>query len=146
MDIHCAVQKDLQFLQISNHMHDWGTTTVTDFVDPQGVTHVFKDDVNWSGDLALNPNFTKFPLEAPRLGSGGQHAAYALHLAEHHRCVIEFPTEMCVFFGFVLSDNDIYCNDGKWSEAQGASSRRHRDRRSDGGGYRRQRRWWQWRC
>jgi hypothetical protein len=25
---------------------------------------------------------------------------------------------MCVFFGFILNENDIYCTDGKWSESK----------------------------
>ena len=117
MDIECAVQKDLQFLQISNHMHDMGTTTVTDFVDPEGAVHVLKDDVSWSGDLALNPNFTKFPVEAPGFVPKGSMLRTRCTWFNTADTTIKFPAEMCVFFGFVLNDNDLYCIDGKWSEA-----------------------------
>ena len=117
MDIYCTTQKDLRFLQISNHMHDYGTSGLTEFVDPQGMAHMLKQDVTWSGDLALNPNFTKFPEAMPGFVPKGS--------TLHTRCtwnnttdnMIKFPAEMCVFFGFVLNDADITCTDNKWVEA-----------------------------
>jgi hypothetical protein len=116
MDINCAVQHDLQFLQISNHMHDYGTTTLSEFIDPQGVKHVIKDDTAWHGDLALNPNFTMYSPAAPLIVPKGSmlhtHCTWNNTTAND----IRFPAEMCVFFGFVLNESDIYCTDGKWSE------------------------------
>jgi hypothetical protein len=122
MDVYCDVQKDLQFLMISNHMHDWGTATVTDYVDPQGVMHVFKNDVTWSGDYALNPEWTKFPVETPGLITKGSRMHTHCTWNNNTDAPIKFPTEMCVFFGFVLNENDIYCTDNKWSEASNPNS------------------------
>jgi hypothetical protein len=121
MDISCVVQRDLHFLQISNHMHDYGKTTETDYTDPMGVQHMLKEDPVWSGDWALNPNFTIFPADAPGLIPKGS--------TLHTRCTwtnsttspVKFPTEMCVFFGIVLNESDLYCTDGKWSEPSSPS-------------------------
>jgi len=122
LDVYCDVQKDLKFLMISNHMHDWGTTTVTDYVDPQGMMHVFKNDVTWSGDYALNPEWTKFTVETPGLIPKGSRMHTRCAWNNNTDAPIKFPTEMCVFFGFVLNENDIYCTDNKWSEASDPNS------------------------
>ena len=122
MDVYCDVQKDLQFLMISNHMHDWGTATVTDYVDPQGMMHVFKNDVTWSGEYALNPVWTKFPVETPGVVPKGSRMHTHCAWNNNTDAPIKFPSEMCVFFGFVLNENDIYCTDNKWSEASSPDS------------------------
>jgi hypothetical protein len=118
MDVACPIEKDLTFLQISNHMHDYGKTQVTEYVDPSGVAHMLKDDQSWTGDLALSPNFTKFPLEAPAIVPKGSMLRTRCSWQNTTDAVVTFPTEMCVFFGFILNQNDVYCTDGKWSESK----------------------------
>lgn len=122
MDVYCNVQKDLQFLMISNHMHDWGTSSLTEFTDPQGATHMLKNDVTWSGDLALNPVWTKFPVDAPGVVPKGSMLHTHCTWNNGTDAAIKFPKEMCVFFGFVLNENDLYCTENKWSEAASSTS------------------------
>jgi hypothetical protein len=120
MDVTCLIEKELQFIQIANHMHDYGTSTVTEFIDPAGQHHELKSDLSWSGEWALNPNFTAFPTDQPLVIPAGS----TLHTACTWRNTtaepVAFPAEMCVFFGFILNDSDIYCQGGKWSAMQGA--------------------------
>lgn len=118
MDISCKVEKDLKFLQVSNHMHDYGKTQLTQYVDPSGAVHLIKDDQTWTGDLALSPNFSKFTLENPLIVPKG--STVRTHCTWNNTTAnpVTFPTEMCVFFGFILNENDIYCADGKWSESK----------------------------
>ena len=114
MDVHCEVQSDLQFLQISNHMHEYGISTFTEVIEASGERRELKNDSAWSYDWALNPNFDHFPVQAPLFVPAGS--------TLHTQCTwmnttpkeITFPTEMCVFFGFVLGDSDITCNAGTW--------------------------------
>jgi hypothetical protein len=122
MDVYCNVQKDLRFIQVSNHMHDYGKTSVTDWVDPQGMKHVLKDDVTWSGDLALNPNFTKFPADTPQMVPKGSMIHTQCTWNNTTENEIKFPAEMCVFFGFIYSETDIYCTDNKWNEANSSNA------------------------
>jgi hypothetical protein len=124
MDVSCAVQRDLRFLQISNHMHDYGTTTFTEFVDPQGVKHELKSDASWTGDWALNPNFTTYPVESPGFVPSGSMLHTHCEWNNTTDALIKFPSEMCVFFGFILNESDIYCTDGVWNEAAGSSTSR----------------------
>jgi hypothetical protein len=121
IDIRCEVMRDLQFLQISNHMHEYGTTTFTEFVDPAGAAHMLKKDERWSGEWALNPNFTEFAVETPGLVPKGSTLHTQCAWNNTTEANVKFPAEMCVFFGFILSETDIYCTDGKWSEATSTS-------------------------
>lgn len=120
--IDCMVEKDLKFLQIANHMHDYGKTQVTDYVAPDGSVHLLKDDQSWAGDLALNPNFTKYTLDTAMVVPKGSllrtHCTW--NNTTNHE--VTFPSEMCVFFGFILNENDIYCTEGKWSESKSFAS------------------------
>lgn len=118
MDVDCEVMKDLQFLQISNHMHDYGVSTFTEVIEASGERRMIKDDPSWSGEWALNPNFTRFTVDDPLLVRAGS--------TLHTRCIwnnttteeVAFPSEMCVFFGFVLNDGDIFCSAGSWLEQE----------------------------
>lgn len=118
MDIACTAEKDLKFLQVSNHMHDYGKTQLTDYVDPSGAVHMIKEDQTWAGEQALNPNFSKYTLESPLLVPKGSMIRTHCTWNNTSASPVTFPTEMCVFFGFILNENDIYCTDGKWSESK----------------------------
>ncbi|HET8936722.1 MAG TPA: hypothetical protein VFN67_24935 [Polyangiales bacterium] len=118
MDITCAVEKDLKFLQVSNHMHDYGKTQLTEYVDPSGAVHVIKDDRTWASEQALNPNFTKYTLDSPLIVPKGSMVRTHCTWNNTTASPVTFPTEMCVFFGFILNENDIYCTDGEWSESK----------------------------
>lgn len=114
MDIDCEVQEDLQFLQISNHMHEYGVSTFTEVIEPSGERRMLKDDSSWSYEWALNPNFDNFTVEDPLFVAAGStlrtHCEWNNTTTEE----ITFPTEMCVFFGFILGNSDINCNAGTW--------------------------------
>lgn len=97
-------------------MHEWGVSTYTEVTDPAGVTEMLKNDPHWSADWALNPNLTAFTVEQPKIVKAGStlhtHCKWRNDGAE----AVKFPTEMCVFFGFVLRDSDVICNNGEWIE------------------------------
>jgi len=116
MDAECEVQSDLEFLQFSNHMHEYGVSTFTEVIEPSGERRMLKNDANWSYEWALNPNFEQFPLDEPLLVQAGStlhtHCEWDNTTTEE----ITFPAEMCVFFGFVLGDSDISCGSGTWIE------------------------------
>lgn len=117
VDVDCMVRDDLRFLQFSNHMHDYGKSAFTEFTDPSGQVHELKSDSSWLGMWALNPNFEHFEVDAPALVPAGSrlHTRCTYNNETSHE--IAFPAEMCVFFGFILSDSDIYCTDNKWTVA-----------------------------
>jgi Copper type II ascorbate-dependent monooxygenase, C-terminal domain len=121
LDVTCQVQQDLQFIQVANHMHEHGTSMLTEFVDPSGQTHELKSDPQWSYEWALNPNFASFPVEEPLLVPAGSMMKSRCTWNNMTDRPITFPAEMCVFFGFILNDSDIYCDSGRWSTARDGS-------------------------
>lgn len=118
LEVSCKIERDLRFLMVSNHMHDWGTIQTTSYVDPSGESHTIVDDQSWTGELALNPTWTKYTLDKPGLVPKGSVITTRCTWNNTTDNEITFPTEMCVFFGFVVNENDIYCHEGKWSEAK----------------------------
>ena len=116
MDIDCEVQSDLQFLQVSNHMHEYGVSTFTEVVEASGKRRELKNDPAWSYEWALNPNFDHFPVEAPLFVPAGSTLHTQCTWKNTTSEAITFPAEMCVFFGFVLGDSDITCTAGTWIE------------------------------
>lgn len=114
VDVSCPVGEDLHFIQIVNHMHDYGRTALTEFTDPAGSVHQLKSDTFWTGEWALNPNFTHYAPETPLVVPKGSMLHTRCTFANQTAKEVPFPAEMCVFFGFILSESDIYCTDGKW--------------------------------
>lgn len=119
-DVNCDVKEDLKFIQISNHMHHYGVSTYTEFTSPSGVTQMLKQDTTWAEDLALNPNLTHYPADAPQIVPAGSRLHTHCEWDNTSGAPVTFPTEMCVFFGFVFAEADVTCNNNKWSSAAGA--------------------------
>lgn len=114
MDIDCEVQSDLRFIQTSNHMHDWGVSTFTEVIEASGERRELKTDASWSAEWALNPNFDHYPVDDPLFVAAGSTLHTQCTWNNNTMEPIAFPTEMCVFFGFILNDSDINCNAGAW--------------------------------
>jgi len=121
LDVTCQVQQDLHFIQVANHMHEHGTSMFTEFVDPSGKTHELKSDPQWSYEWALNPNFDAFPVDAPLHVPAGSMMKSRCTWNNMTDRPITFPAEMCVFFGFILNDADVYCDSGRWTTARDGS-------------------------
>lgn len=119
-DVHCDVKEDLKFIQFSNHMHYFGVSTYTEFTSPSGVTQMLKQDTTWAEDLALNPNLTHYPADAPLLVPAGSRLHTHCEWDNTSGAPVTFPAEMCVFFGFIFSEADITCNSNKWTTAAGS--------------------------
>lgn len=115
VDVYCPIQEDLRFIKIANHMHDYGKTSLTEYTDPAGALHTLKDDTSWSGEMALNPNFSDFSPDAPAIVPAGSMLHTHCTWQNTSATNVKFPSEMCVFFGFVLSEYDIYCTNGRWA-------------------------------
>lgn len=122
IDVNCMVRDELHFIQIANHMHDYGRTAFTEFIDPSGQAHEIKSDSGWLGEWALNPNFSHFAVETPLVIPAGSKLHTRCTYTNETTKAITFPTEMCVFFGFILSESDVYCTDEKWTVASHPSA------------------------
>ncbi|HXU80782.1 MAG TPA: hypothetical protein VN914_05260 [Polyangia bacterium] len=112
MDIDCKLDTDVSFLMVSNHQHHLGTSSYTEQLRPDGNRQDIKRDDRWEEEWAFNPNFSRFEVNAPLVIKAGTtlhtHCEWMNGAGEQ----VKFPDEMCVFFGFFLGEQDLYCVDG----------------------------------
>lgn len=112
-DLMCPISRDLRLLRFTNHMHEYGRSALTEFIDPTGLSHMVKSDDVWSSDWSLSPNYTFYPLEAPLIVPAGSVLHTRCHWNNTSDAPIAFPNEMCAFSGLILGDSDITCLDGQ---------------------------------
>lgn len=110
----CVVQDDLVFLQLANHMHEYGVSQVTDVIDAEGNVTPLKHDPAWQYHWALSPNLDYYDLDAPRIVPAGSTLRTRCTWNNTSDSEVTFPAEMCVFFGFALRQADVYCIEGNW--------------------------------
>jgi hypothetical protein len=134
LDVTCPLQQDLSFLEIANHMHEYGKSAFTELIDARGTKQELKRDDVWDYEWALNPNFEHFPVDSPMIVRAGSTLHTQCTWANTTDKVVTFPTEMCVFAAFILSEADIYCTAGQWSVAGGGASSSATAGNSVGGG------------
>lgn len=113
LDIMCPVDRDLKMVRFTNHMHEYGVSTFTQFTDPAGQVQMIKKDEAWSEDWALAPNYEFMPVETPLIVPAGSVLHTHCEWNNTTDNVIKFPNEMCAFSGLVLGAQDLTCLDGK---------------------------------
>lgn len=91
-------------------------TTFTEVIEPDGGRYEIKRDDRWNPEWAFNPNLTNFPLEEPLKIEAGSVIRTHCEWLNTTDTPVDFPAEMCVFFGFILNVSDISCTGGAWGE------------------------------
>jgi len=114
IQVDCVLPEDVKLLMFANHMHERGMSTTTTLVDAQGMEHDLKRDDAWEYEFAFNPNFSTAALATPVVLPAGSTLRTTCHWLNEGVTNINFPDEMCVFFGLYLSDHDQNCVDGTW--------------------------------
>jgi hypothetical protein len=119
--IDCVAKSDVQIIGFSNHMHEFGTTALTQVLRADtGAVEELHNDPAWTYDMQFNPTFSKWTVDAP----------FVLHAGDTFRTTcswdnttansMKFPREMCVGVGFALATGDKptvpMCIDGTWIE------------------------------
>jgi hypothetical protein len=113
----CTVERDIDLVMFTNHMHEWGLAARTTLLPPGADTdaepQMIKDDPMWNYEWATNPNFERYSVAAPfRLASGSQittSCSWDNTTGESLR----FPDEMCLFLSFHIDGSgDVSCVDG----------------------------------
>jgi hypothetical protein len=117
-DATCVVQHDLSMLKFTNHMHNYGTTAVTTIVRQDGTEEMLHADDAWVGDMQFNPSWSDWPVASPMVVKQGDTMRTHCEWANSTTNALKFPDEMCVGFGFFLTDTATapVCLGGSWSE------------------------------
>lgn len=111
VDVSCTLSQDVSLLMFSNHLHQWGTSAVTQLVDGTGTETVLKSDPVWNSEWTTNPDFTKMTVAAPLTLKAGDTIKTGCDWTNTTAQPLAFPAEMCVFIGFYLGDADVGCID-----------------------------------
>jgi hypothetical protein len=115
IETRCDVKEEVKLLNYANHMHEWGVAASTLLIGADGSTRELKIDRAWDPLWAFHPNYTQFSVEAPAILPAGSTVSTTCTWSNDSAEPLEFPSEMCVFTGFVLGDADVACVNGTWS-------------------------------
>lgn len=115
----CTLPRDIEFILFSNHMHDHGTSALTHIARGHGGSvegvHV---DPSWTYEMQFKAEFAQWPLDRPLRIAAGDILHTECNWANATAEAIAFPREMCIGFGYFLSDgrSSPVCMDGHWIE------------------------------
>lgn len=116
LETRCNVKKDVRLLNYANHMHEWGLSASTVLIGADGSRTDLKIDPTWDPLWTFHPNYKQFSVEAPAVLPAGSTVSTSCTWSNDSSQTIEFPSEMCVFTGFMLGDGDVACLNGSWSD------------------------------
>jgi hypothetical protein len=105
------------FLNMSDETIDGRTVLVT-VLQHAGAATTVHQDTTWSYEMQFDPVFSSWPVAAPFTVSAGDVLQTHCEWDNTTSTAYRFPDEMCVGFGFFLSDGSSSptCIEGVWSE------------------------------
>jgi hypothetical protein len=113
----CTMPIDMEFIMFSNHMHDYGTSAVTEVVRAGGgEPELVHADPEWSYEMQFNADFTRWDIGAPLTVKAGDTLRTRCTWQNAGDQTLAFPREMCFGIGFFISDGSTspVCLDGAW--------------------------------
>jgi hypothetical protein len=116
MDVECTVQEDLPVFWFGNHMHGLGARAKSEIIHGDGTRELLREDPTWSAEFAFRPQFTRWPLETPKMLMTGDRIHTHCEWENTKDKEVRFPTEMCAGFGFYVGSGvQFNCVKGEWS-------------------------------
>jgi hypothetical protein len=115
-EVECALKEDLNFVMVTNHMHEHGIAAVSELLRVGGERVPLVRDDAWRPEQKFKPHYEKFSVAAPMAAKAGDRY--------HTRCTwrnptdapLAFPKEMCAGVGFYFPGRGmIACSNGDWS-------------------------------
>jgi hypothetical protein len=122
----CAVPERMELVGMSSHMHDWGTSQVTEVQRANGEVVVLREDKVWSYDKQFNAEWTYWDINQPFIIEAGDtvrtHCTWNNTTAD----ALAYPREMCFGRGYILSGADQFpvCFDGTFLKYGGSTASR----------------------
>jgi hypothetical protein len=109
----CKYDSDVPYVMAIGHMHEYGQHVRIDVDRADGTTESLIDEV-WNADSATTAGGGKiFTLDNPFTINKGDTARLSCDWANGTAAAIEFPREMCVFFGYTIGASHV-CANGSW--------------------------------
>lgn len=126
LDTGCVVPERMELVGMSNHMHDWGATEVTEIQRANGEVTVLREDSKWTYDMQFNAAWNFWDIEDPFIIEAGDtvrtHCTWENTTSE----TLTYPREMCFGRGYILSGADQFpvCFDGTFMKVGGSTAAR----------------------
>lgn len=116
LDVQCEVQEELKVFWFGNHMHALGSKAKTQVTRANGgAVEVIREDSTWNPESAFNPQFNRWPLEAPLMLYPGDRIHTHCEWNNTGEQTVRFPTEMCAGFAFYVGSGvQFNCIKGEW--------------------------------
>jgi hypothetical protein len=113
----CTLERDVDLVMFTNHMHEWGRAARTTILPPGARTddapQVLKDDPVWNSEWTTNPNFERHTVAEPLRLPAGSQIETTCSWDNDTGASLRFPDEMCVFLAFDIDGvGDLACVDG----------------------------------
>lgn len=109
----CVFDRERRLMMVLGHEHEWGTHVKAEIVRAAGGTDLVFDKP-YAPDNVFNPPAQPYPLDAPLVIGVGDKVRMTCTWENTRADPLEFPLEMCVFFGYSLDAEDAHCVDGAW--------------------------------
>ena len=112
----CVLPRDVQLIDFTNHMHEFGSEVVTEELRANGETVDLQRNETWLYEWQFNPQREKWPVGQPHVLKAGDTLRTRCTWNNPTTETLTFPREMCVGAGFMLGEKDVNCVDGEWRE------------------------------
>jgi hypothetical protein len=122
----CVVPERLELVGMSNHMHDWGASEITEVVRANGEVVVLREDSAWSYEMQFNAEWNFWDIEDPFIIEPGD--TIRTHCAWENTTnqPLAYPREMCFGRAYILSGAEQFpvCFDGSFFRVGGSTAAR----------------------
>lgn len=117
--VDCVAASDLELIMMSNHMHEFGTSALSEVRRAAGgASEELHRDETWSFDMQFNPVFSKWDTATPFVVHAGDTVRTTCNWDNTTPAGMKFPREMCVGVAFALTTGDHpsvpMCANGQW--------------------------------
>ncbi len=110
----CVSQQEMNFFSLGGHEHEHGTHVKLTYTPVGGAANVIYDQP-WQSSFQFNPPRNSYTKDQPFTLHVGDKLAVDCSYMNNTTGVIDFPTEMCVGWGYFFpADGEIDCVDGVW--------------------------------
>jgi hypothetical protein len=103
-DAYCKATRDSSFFMWANHMHEWGSHTMSEIIHPDGTKALMAQDDTWSKDKTFDPAWVRWDTTTPFKVNAGDTFHVQCNWDNTTSSPIKFPVEMCVSTGFTLEE------------------------------------------
>ncbi|MCC6999372.1 MAG: hypothetical protein IT370_32470 [Deltaproteobacteria bacterium] len=110
----CEFKQRKRYLMGLPHQHEWGKHVKVELVRAGGATETIID-TDFEPSMVFEPPVTDFERKGARLTvEPGDKIRLSCDWKNTNAEPLEFPREMCVFFGYSDDGETAYCTNGEW--------------------------------